>query len=89
MTQLFGLLIALAVGLGLLAGFLVSPWFFIILFLLPLLAAVPLADRKRQSGPRTTGGSGNAGTVLIALGVAIPLILFGIPAIVLGVLYTP
>jgi hypothetical protein len=89
LTRILGLLIALAVVPALLLGFLISPWFFIVLLLLPILAAVPLGMRERESGAGTTGGSGRAGTALIALGVGIPLILFGIPALVLGILYTP
>ncbi len=89
MTRILALLIALVVVPALLLGFLINPWFFIILFLLPILAAVPLGMRERESGPSTTGESGKAGTALIALGVGIPIILFGIPALVLGILYTP
>jgi hypothetical protein len=83
------LLIALVVAPALILGFVASPWFFVILFLLPLLAVVPLATRKRGYTRLRGGSDGAEKTGLLVLVLVGPALVLSVAALILGILASP
>jgi len=75
---------------GLLLGFLVSPWFFFILFLLLLATAVPFLVPKSETTQTRAGRQHreDEGSLLIWI-LVVPAILISVPVLIAALLYSP
>lgn len=85
---IIALLVILILSPGLLLGFLASPWFFLILFLLLLLFPLVLAPRLDKGGKQKSSGDQESPGLLFWI-LVITAIAFAVPVLVLGIMLAP